>query len=429
MTKSYLASVASFLLWAGVTFGQAPDAPALPAPQNLPVPPAAPVGSEGIDPACYGQPSAAGRAVFTGSLEYVLWFFANTTDALPVATNGNPALFGTSVLGAVADNEREKKEPASGARLTLGYWLLGDNFWVPNNVRDLGAEATFFFVGEQSARFVDQTSPTIFRPFFDANNHVPSGFPVAAPGFAAGGVAARVLDRLWGGEVNVWKNVYYDYPGTTCGIRVMAGARYLDLEQSLDIASISRFSEDLAAFPAFHGFEGNTLRVADSFATHNRFYGAQVGIGGQSWPMYGLVLEADLKLAIGATSEDLTIAGGQVRTLPGGVQIVSPAGLLALASNSGHFHHDKFTQVPEADVKGSIPLSSHLTLTTGFTCLYWSRLLRPAQQIDRALDITQIPNFPPGASATPTGLNQPGVPFRQSDLWVLGVTFGLEVTW
>jgi hypothetical protein len=173
---------------------------------------------------------------------------------------------------------------------------------------------------------------------------------------------------------------------------------------------------------------GNSLQVGDSFATHNHFYGAQVGIAGKTVPADCLSLECGFKIGIGETVEDLEIAGGQVRTLANSRRIASPAGLLALPSNSGHFQKGQFAEVPELDLKMAVPLTSHMTFTTGFSTLYWSRILRPGQQIERGLDITQIPNFPPGASATPTGLNQPGVPFRQSDLWVLGLNIGLEIT-
>src|SRR5262249_42131224 len=132
----------------------------------------------------------------------------------------------------------------------------------------------------------------------------------------------------------------------------------------------------------------------------------------------------------GTTSEDLHIEGAQLRTLADGTRVFSPAGLLALPANSGDHHVNKFTQVPEIDLKLSAPITSHLTLSSGFSMLYWSRLLRPAQQIDRNLDVTTIPNSPLGAGAVPVAaLGEPRVPFKQSDLLILGVSFGVEVKW
>jgi hypothetical protein len=108
---------------------------------------------------------------------------------------------------------------------------------------------------------------------------------------------------------------------------------------------------------------------------------------------------------------------------------VSPGALLALPSNIGHFGRNKFTQVPELDFNMAFPVMEHLNLSTGFTAMYWNRIVRPGDQVDPVIDITQIPSFPGAAKAVPTGLVAPGVPFRQSHLWLLGITFNAEVTW
>ena len=44
-------------------------------------------------------------------------------------------------------------------------------------------------------------------------------------------------------------------------------------------------------------------------------------------------------------------------------------------------------------------------------------------QIDRVLDVNQIPNFVPGPPVTQV---RPIVPFRQADFWAQGINFGLE---
>src|SRR5262249_51855401 len=151
--------------------------------------------------------------------------------------------------------------------------------------------------------------------------------------------------------------VCYDPLSPTGVVRVMAGFRYLDLDERLTMDSVSVFNRDLTAFPAFAPLAGNTLQVSDAFATHNHFYGGQRGIAGTWWPLERLSVEGGAKLGIGTTAEDLEIAGGQLRTLPNGTRIASPAGLLALASNSGSFHSNRFALVPELNIKFSAPLA------------------------------------------------------------------------
>jgi hypothetical protein len=312
----------------------------------------------------------------------------------------------------------------------IGYWLTEDNPWLPDcSIRDVGGEVRFSFVGRRSAHFENKTAPTIVRPFFDVNDRMQSAVIVAAPGLATGVIAATAKVDVWGAEANFWKNVYYDYPGTTATVDLMAGFRYLDADHSLQIASTSFYNQNLAAFPTFLPFAGNRIDVFDSFVTHNHFYGGQVGIAGKCWVDDKMSLEGVFKLGLGTTSEDLNIAGGQVRTFPGGATATSSGGLLALPSNMGRFHRNQFAQVPELDFNVAFPCINHVTFSTGFSALYWSRLLRPGQQIDRAIDITQIPNFPPAAGAAPAGLASPGVPFRQGDLWLLGINLGMEVYW
>jgi hypothetical protein len=425
MNKSSLASLAAFLLWAGVTLGQEQGAPKAQLPETMPAPSVTGSVGEWVQ-SCFGDLGPTRAYVVTSDLDYVLWFLANSRDASPLAATNVLDRRHAQVLGALGDAEHDR-EPGSGGRLALGCWAIQDNPWIAGGIRDLGAETVFFFVGQRSDNFVDNISPNIVRPFFDVNNRLESGFVVAAPGLATGGVAAHSQANVWGAEANVWKNVYYDDPGTTFSVSVMAGFRFLDLDERLDIRSISAFNRDLAAFPAFLPFAGNTLQVSDSFATHNHFYGAQVGIAGKLVPADCLFFECAFKMGLGETVEDLEIAGSQVRQLANSRRITSPGGLLALPSNIGHFHDDKFAQVPEIDLKISVPLTSHLTFSTGFSTLYWSRILRAGQQIERDLDITQIHNFPPAATAIPTGLNQPGVPFKQSDLWVLGINVGFEL--
>jgi hypothetical protein len=430
MSKSYLTPMAILLIWASTSFGQGQDAPTSPAPENAPEPPSAAWNVwDRLKSCCFAETGPAKAGVFTADAEYLLWFLASNRDSRPIASTDFLGAPRATILAALANAEHGRREPGSGGRFTLGYWQVQDNVWIHEGIRDVGAETVFFFMGQRSVTFRDTTSPDIIRPFFDLNNRQESGFPVAVPGLSTGGIQAHAQVNVWGAEVNLWKNVFYDYPGTSCTVNLMAGFRYLEMDDRLNVDSISVFNQNLAAFPPFVSLAGNTVQVFDAFATHNHFYGAQVGVAGKWWPIDKLVFEAAFKVGIGSTQENLEVGGSQLRTLPNGTKVFSPAGLLALPSNIGNYNNSKFAQVPELSVKLSTPVTSNLTLSGGFSALYWSRLLRPGHQVERDLDITQIPNFPPGATATPTGLGQPSVPFKQSDLWLLGISVGAEIRW
>jgi hypothetical protein len=431
MNKSCLTGMAAWLLGAGVSLAQGPDTLPAPRPLTAPEPPAAWQTCAGMPPSPGFDEATprAGAAILTAGAQYMVWFFANPHDNVPLATTDFFGRSDTFVLGNIGDAEQDRRT-ASGGRFSLGYWQIEGNPYIPGGIRDLGAEATFFFIAQRSVDLTNDTSTTIIRPFLDVNDNRESGFIVAAPGVASGNIVAHAQAEVWGAEANVWKNVYYDCPGTTHSTSLMVGFRYLDYDARLNIDSVSLYNPDPNIAPAFLSLAGSTVHVSDSFTAHNHFYGGQIGAMGRCWLGDSKAsIEVAFKLGLGATTEDLNIAGSQVRTLPSGTQITSTGGLLALPSNIGNQSLTKFAQVPEADFKLSCPLGCHVTLSTGFSALYWSRILRPTQQIDRDLDISQIPNFPPGVLAVPTSLGVPAAPLHQSDLVLLGISFGVEVNW
>jgi hypothetical protein len=68
-----------------------------------------------------------------------------------------------------------------------------------------------------------------------------------------------------------------------------------------------------------------------------------------------------------------------------------------------------------------------LKLYAGYNVIYWSNVIRPGNQIDRVIDVRFVPNPPPGFVSS--GLNRPQPLFSQSDVWIRGVQFGLEMRW
>jgi Putative beta barrel porin-7 (BBP7) len=447
MCKRWIVSLTSVLITASFALGQGsePQPPKAQPPETLPAP-AAPAAKTPDAPAAKTLEMPAGekpgassaswldlplslkigdgthRAVIAEA-DYMMWFQRSSLGSFPVSTS-NPAT--GSIVG---DLDNGPRSIDSGGRFTLGYWMIEDNAWVRQGIPISGVEARFFFVGSRSGEIDIDAPATLFRPFFDLNNRAYSGFLIAAPGVATGSVSGHAQGDIWGAEANFWKNVYFDGPGTSFAVNVMAGFRYLNANTELGINSTSVFNPIQTADPTFAAFAGNRLQVSDSFATRNNFYGGQVGIGFTSWFESFANLETSLRVALGTTSQDLSIAGGQLRTFANGTTAAFTGGLLALPSNIGTWHVSKFTQVPEVDFKLNFPICSYLTLSTGFSALYWNRVLRASEQLDHSIDITQIPNYPQGAGATPTGLGRPGISFQQSDLWLLGINIGAEFRW
>jgi hypothetical protein len=63
-------------------------------------------------------------------------------------------------------------------------------------------------------------------------------------------------------------------------------------------------------------------------------------------------------------------------------------------------------------------------LTFGYQFLYWSRVARPGEQIDRVINPTQIPVFGGNQLLGPA---RPEPLFTTTDFWAQGLNLGLEV--
>lgn len=433
--KGFVAGLLMASAGAHSVFAQSPVQPG-PAPTVSQQVSPAPVNSANAVPSAghqgnYQEPSIviesspSCTAIFTAGADYLLWYFPKQHETTVVATDGSLA---NRVLASASDQQLDRRI-WSGAQLNFGYWFVEPSSFMPNaGIRTFGMETKLFTLGERSLSARNDTSPTIIRPFFDLNNRQDSGFVVAAPGLATGLVEAKAEMSMWGAEFNFWKNVSCIDAYDVCTVSMMTGIRYLEMDPQIEIHQTTVFNQNLAAFPAFLPFAGNRLQVNDLFAVRNRFVGGQLGVRGTVL-LERIVLDGSFKLALGSNAQEIHIEGNQVRTLANGTTVTSPAGLLALPSNIGRFQQNKFSQIPEFNVGMSCPILSCLTLRFDFTAIYWSKILRAREQIDRVIDVTQIPNDPLAAGSVPTGLGRPMVPFVQSGLWVLGVGLGAEVKW
>ncbi|HEX5270540.1 MAG TPA: BBP7 family outer membrane beta-barrel protein, partial [Gemmataceae bacterium] len=350
---------------------------------------------------------------FYARADYLMWWFkgerlpplVTTGPNLPSGLNGFLGTPGTVVLFGGSD---ESGGLRSGARLTAGVWCDDEG--------DAAVEASGFFLGQRSFRFSANSNqfPVLARPFFNLNAMTEFAQEATAPGLSSGSVSVGGPGSLWGAEIDLRCCVCQ-----TCYGRLdfLVGPRYLQLDEGLQI------HESLLGLAGAGPFAGSHIDVVDRFDTRNQFFGAQAGLdyrltrGPWSLDLLG-------KLALGDSHEVVNIAGGQRIVSPSGAVSTFNGGLLALPSNSGEFTRDRFAVVPEVGVTLGWQATDWCRLLVGYNFLYWSSVARPGDQIDRVIDVTQIPNF--GANATPTGMARPAAIVRGTDFWAQGATFGVE---
>ncbi len=348
------------------------------------------------------------------SADVLLWWLKGG-KAPPLVTASPPA--STGALGQPGSvvlfgpGSGLERSPILGGRFTAGCWLDQD--------RRFGLEGSYFVLVPRGNPFDagndgSPGSPVIARPFFNTATGKEDSELVAFPGVLAGRINVDPSSRLQGYEANVLYNLC-----SSCNwsVTALAGFRYLDLDEGLGT------TENLAVLPSVPLLGGSQFVVHDSFSTHNQFYGGQLGLRGEMW-LGRLFAVASAKVALGDSQQSVNIGGFTQITTPAGAISTQPGGLLALPSNSGHFFGDHFAVVPEGSLKVGYQATDHLSVTFGYTSLYWSNVARPGDQIDRSIDPAALPTSrAPGVKS-----NRPAFSLQDTDFWAQGLTFGLELT-
>jgi hypothetical protein len=362
---------------------------------------------EGIGPA-----APTDDRVWFGA-EFLLWWIKND-HVPPLVTTSPPSSTGTLgqpgtvvLFGPDSDLTRS---PIPGGRFTAGGWL--------DDCRNIGLEGSYFFLAPRGNGFEasgdgSPNSPVLARPFFNTSTGREDSELVAFPKVLAGSVRVDPSSRLQGFEVNALYNLC-----CCCNYRIdaLAGFRYLDLDEGLGI------TEDLTVLPGVPVLGGTRFVVQDSFGAHNQFYGGQLGLRATA-SQGRFFAVANLKVALGECEEGVDISGFTQITRPTGAVSTQPGGLLALPSNSGHFFSERFAVVPEGSFTLGYQVTDNLSISIGYTFLYWSRVARPGDQIDRAINPAALPIS--GAPAVPS--SRPAFSFNETDFWAQGLTFGLEL--
>jgi len=365
----------------------------------------------------------ANRYFVTG--EYLLWWMPGFGTPVLATSNANTALNGylgepgtTAIIGpgSLVNSTR------SGFRIRGGAWL--------NDCGSCGIDGSFFFLGNRSATSVVNSDnfPLITRPVFVPNlipgTNTPlgeNGEAVAVPGVLRGAVTAQAQSQLWGADVNFRKSLC-----NTCNTRaeIFAGYRFLDLRESLGI------TEDITVIgssPRIRTTDpiGTHVIVHDQFTTTNYFNGGQIGALYER--QFGRwYMNARGSVALGDTHQVLEISGYQIHQAPGMAPMVFNGGLLAAGPNLGTFTKDRFSVVPELTLNLGYRVTDNLRVFAGYNFLLWTNVIRPGNQIDHVVDLTFVPNaLPLGFS----GQYRPHPLFKQSDLVVNGIQFGLDLRW
>jgi len=118
-----------------------------------------------------------------------------------------------------------------------------------------------------------------------------------------------------------------------------------------------------------------------------------------------------------------TVAATDLPTGPPAVNYY-PTGIFGQPTNFGRSERSAFAVLPEAAVKVGFRFGEHSRFFVGYNFLYLSHAVRAADQFDRSIDLTQGRPIDPAALRLAS--TRPFMPFDRSDLWVQGLSLGLE---
>ena len=359
--------------------------------------------------------------------EYLLWWVKNTPLPVPIVTTGDPNVGfdpnsvntinsagaigqpGTQVL---VGGKNTNSEPFSGMRLTLGTWIGPDEVF--------GVEGSGFVLERLTHLFTATSDsagkPPLYFPISTGTADGERGIPIADPlrGFS-GSVGVNSSLRLWGAEfdgiVALSRNPWFE-------VTLLAGFRYADLREELHIFNTTKdFIFD------------NTTNLIDLFGTRNQFYGGQLGSSfAVQLDRCSLVVTG--KVALGSTHQVVSINGaiaqvGPNPLVPPGLGTF-PGGLFTEPSNIGQRSSNEFTILPSLELKLAYEITRQARLVFGYDIIYWSHVVRPGNQIDHNVNLSQNAVLDPNGAGTLVGRAQPVPLFNRGDFWAQGVNVGVE---
>lgn len=351
------------------------------------------------------------------NVEYLVWWTAAMQTPTLVSTSpsgtaqtaagvldqGATPLFGGDLL----------RDVRSGGRIRFGKWL--------DECRRFGIEAEYLALGEISDGFSATSTgdPILARPFFNALTNQEDAELVAFPGVLSGTVTAAAEGTLHSGGARLLWNMCCDGGSIdSCSshsrVDLLLGYRFLRLDESLVM------TEDLTSQLST---DPGTFAIVDRFRTANQFHGGEIGLlRNESYGHWSL--ELLFKVALGNVHEQVVIDGSTVITDDAGTEEFT-GGLLAQRTNSGLFSRNRYALVPELGLTLGYDLSDCWRATFGYTVIYWDRVVRPGDQIDRQVN----PNLLAPELVPLEGPLRPEFEFKENGFWAQGMSFGLSYTW
>jgi len=352
-----------------------------------------------------------------GNVEYLmLWERGQSLPAL-ATTNVNPGSTNrddAGVLGVdstrVLFGDESVDEDRHGGRVTFGIWL--------DQCASVGIGFGYLGVGESTRNFETNStvSPILARPFFNAIDSSEDALLIGFPNAFSGSFSAQLTSEL--NAVEAFKRQSC-YRGCNSRIDILVGYRYSQMQDSLRIQDSFTFLADQAVAGGPPIPAGSTVSNLDFFDVDNTLHAGQLGAWAQR-RSGNFSMDVIAKVALGNMNHDISTQGETVSAQPNVAAVTVPGGLLVQRSNLGTFEDNGFAVMPEVSTNLGYQINPYIDLTVGYTFMYWSRVVRPGDTIDRVVDLRQQ------GGNLPDVQQRPAIQFNDTSYWLQGLTFGMN---
>lgn len=334
--------------------------------------------------------------------ETLLWFPQSRESSPLVTANTGP---GEPLRTVFGDDIGEGLAP--GFRLDYGHYFAGGKY-------GLGARVWSLYEANDDFSASSDGTTDLQRPFFNTDLGIDDaliiGNTFGPPSFIGSVEAESKLDMI---ATEAYGRVMLGQ-GANFHVDLIGGYSYFDIDDTLNISSSTTVADGTGG-----GAPTGTVRTfRDSFETENQFHGGQLGLETilkkGRWSMITLT-----KVHLGNVDQHVDIAGSSTQTIPAVPTETFENGFL-VQGQQGHYERDQFTFVPEVNVKLAYMLRRNVSLSVGYSFLYWDDLALAADQIDNrvagTLLLSDIPN--------PV---QEDFTIRDAGFWIQGIDLGVTI--
>ena len=257
----------------------------------------------------------------------------------------------------------------------------------------------------------DTTSNALFaQPFANAVSGQEDAAFLAIPNSQTGNISIRIANQIQMADALARINL----SKTHCDrVDFLLGYHYAKFEESLNIDGSTTYFDPLGVNRV-----GTVISSFDDFQTKNFFHGGELGLISKS-TTGALSVELSTRISLGNNASQVKINGHTTTAVPTLAEQNNVGGLMALPTNINTYTQNSFAFIPQVGLTLTHRFTNNLDLSFGYTFIYWSKVARPGQQVDRQINPTQIP---PGPLV---GVASPKFEFASTDFWAQGLQFAL----